>query len=208
MSLNARLLLDKVRQSFIGTPSGVVNGKHGRRPGDIFPNFTSPTTAGPIDFWDWAEGNWVYIFGLSGSFSASFDQLFSYAVASDVLCDTGIKVLGVSTMNLGLLQELSVDVSAIAGQSMTARLVPDQDTKLAQRLGLQEQRDGSGATLHRSFLIGPDLRIKTIEASTSHTRRTCHQTMQLVAAMQSAAPRASQPPRLSDLWAELPVPQS
>jgi alkyl hydroperoxide reductase subunit AhpC len=208
MPLNSLLLLNKVRQSLTGTPGRALNGKHGRRPGDIFPNFLSQTTAGPIDFWDWAEGNWVYIFGLSGSFSTAFDQLLSYAVASDVLDDAGVKVLCVSRMNLGLLQELSVDVSAIAGQPMTARLVADQDAKLAQSLGLQEQNDGSDATLHKSFLIGPDLRIKTIEVSSSPITRTCHQTMQLVNSMQRAAPRASEPQKLSDLWAELPVPQS
>lgn len=208
MSLNVLLSFDRIRRSLIGSPSGVVNGKNGRRPGDIFPNFLSPTTAGPMDFWDWAEGNWVHIFELSGSFFASFDQLFSYAIASDVLDGAGVKVLCVSTMNLGLLQELSVDVSAIAGQPLTARLVADQGAKLAQSLGLQEKSDGSSATLHKSFLIGPDLRIKTIEVSSSPIRRTCHQTMQLVTSMQRAASRVSEPQNLSDLRAKLPVPQS
>lgn len=185
-----------------------INVDSGRRPGDIFPNFTCSTTAGPINFWDWAEGNWVYILGLSGPFSASFDQLFSYAVASDVLEEAGVKVLGVSTMNHGLLQKLSADVSAIAGQSLSAKLVFDQESKLSKRFGLKEQKVGSGATMHRSFLVGPDLRIKTIELSASPIRQSCHQTMQLVASMQRAVPGSSQTPRTSDLWTEIAAPQS
>lgn len=208
MSVNVLLSFNKLRQSLIGAPTPALNADNGRHPGEIFPNFTSLTTAGPVNFWDWAEGNWVYIFGLHGPFSASFDQLFSYAVASDILDEAGVKVLGVSTMDLGLLQKLSADVSAIAGRSLNAKLVVDQEAKLAQRLGLQQKKEGSDATIHRSFLVGPDLRIKSIEVSSSPSKRSCYQTLQLVASMQRVVPGSSQPPKTFDPWVRLPAAQA
>jgi len=208
VSVYAFLSLDKLRQSLIGAPLPAPYVDNDRSPGEIFPNFTSSTTAGPVNFWDWAEGNWVYIFVLHGPFSASFDQLFSYAVGSDILDEAGVKVLGVSRMDLGQLLGLSADVSAIAGRSLTAKLVADPETKLAQRLGLQEHTQRSGATIHRNFLVGPDLRIKSIEVSSLPFRRSCYQTLRLIASMQRTVSKSSQPQSARDLWAKPPAPQA
>lgn len=207
MSLHAFLSLERFRKSLTGASAPLVGADNGRRPGEIFPNFTTPTTSGQMNFWDWAEGSWVYIFGLRGPFSASLDQLLSYAIAADVLDDAGVKVLGVSTMDHALLQSLSADVSAIAGRSLSATLVVDQAARLAQRLGLHGHEGVDGMPLHRSFLVGPDLRIKSIEVSATPIRRTCHQTLQLVASMQRVVPRTAGPTRQHDQWAELSAPQ-
>jgi hypothetical protein len=166
-------------------PALAVDGESNHRPDDIFPKFHITGNERPNKLLGLGRRELGLHFRLGRLVLGVISQ--AYLLWSCIRC-SGCR----RCQKLGSQYELSADVSAISEQSLTAKLLVDQNSKRTQRLGLQEQKGASRTIIHRSFFFGPDLRIKTNEVSSSSIRRTCHQTMQLLTSIQRAASRASE----------------
>lgn len=196
MSLPAYFSFEKLIRPFSGKPISAPATKPNLQPGNIYPNFAMQSDTAQIRFWDWAEGSWVYIFLLPDSFSECADGLFSYAIASAALAAAGVKTLAVSGLPQDHLDGLAADLEAIVGCPLNTTLVSDRDGQFAQQRGLQVHENDMRQPVYRSFLIGPDLRVKRITVSGSRVIRTAYETLQLVSAMQhDPAPQSLQPAR-------------
>ena len=163
-----------------GTNASVVT------PRSIFPNFTAESASGPVNFWEWAEDSWTYVVQLSENPIECVEELLSYAMASTQLRTHDIKVLGVNAMPVLELGEISQDVSAIAGRQLSVTMVSDELNQLSDILCLQSYEHGATAPVHRSFLIGPDLRLRACQTSSFRLIASASETITHVKRMQQS----------------------
>ena len=184
--------------SYISSVIARKSSLNGRRadasvvlPWSIFPNFIAETATGPIDFWDWAEGSWSYVMQLPDTPTECMEELLSYAMASTQLQAHDIKVLGINAMPIVELSEVIQDVSAIAGRQLDVTLVSDELRRLSDTLRLQSYVDGATAPVHRNFLIGPELRLKASQMSSSRIVGNAFETIELVNRMRRSVSGAA-----------------
>jgi peroxiredoxin (alkyl hydroperoxide reductase subunit C) len=153
--------------------------------GDIFPNFKLETTHGPLDFWQWAEGSWTY--------------LFSHPEAKTPVCTTEIgalarnqaefnavstKVLGLTGSSLPAQQAWHDDIAKIYTSPVWFPTGCDADGHLALLFGMQHEKEHSSWPIRKSFVIDPQLRIRVMFEYPIIVGRSVEETLRVIEALQ------------------------
>lgn len=155
-------------------------------PGDLFPNFKLQASDSCANFWEMAEGSWTYLYRLPVNMTDTVSELLNFAFASTMMAEEGINVFALSEMRQEELIDLRRDVSAIAGTDLLVTLVADPDRSLSYDLGLiVDDYQALSKTVHRAFHIGPDLRVRTIEGSSSPIAQGADEILRKTATLQS-----------------------
>lgn len=153
--------------------------------GDTFPDFKVNTTHGPIQFWNWAEGSWVF--------------LFSHPEANTPVCSTEIgalacneaefrhlntKVLGLTRSTLKEQITWHKDVSRIYKTDIWFPTAADPKGRLSSIFGMQHRKEHEQWPIRKSFIIDPSLRIRLIFEYPIFVGRSVEETLRVIEALQ------------------------
>ena len=136
---------------------------------DTAPDFTAPSTEGPIRFHDWAGDSYVVIFSHPRDFTPVCTTEFG-AVAQLVpeFEARGTKVLGVSVDSVEDHGKWKRDIEAFAGTPANFAIVDDTSLKVAKLYDMLPadayMPDGrtaaDSATVRTVYIIGPDKKVR------------------------------------------------
>ena len=131
------------------------------RIGDTAPNFTIATTAGEINFHDWAKGKWVFFFSHPADYTpVCTTEMGRTAQLAPEFEARNCAPLGLSTdtveEHLGWIK----DVNATQNTSLKFPIVADVDRKIAELYDMIHPSESSTATVRSIFIIDPEHKIR------------------------------------------------
>lgn len=153
--------------------------------GDHFPNFTANSTCGQINFHNWAEGNWTFLF----SHPAAFTPVCSTEIADVAFHGVdfkarGVKPLCISADTLPDLSEWAAEVEETFRVKIDFPLVSDVSHAVTKAAGMEHPKEISGMPIRKSFLIDPSLRIRMIFEYPVLVGRSMDETLRVIDALQ------------------------
>ena len=141
--------------------------------GDIFPNFHLVSTHGPIEFWDWAEGNWTYLFSHPAARTpVCTTELGSIAANGKDFANLGVKALGLSGSSIEDQQLWHREVEELYGHDVWFPTGQDESGDLLDLFGACHAREAEGFPIRKSFILDPQMRIRMIFEYPIHIGRS------------------------------------
>lgn len=164
---------------------------------DIAPDFTAPSTEGPLHFYDWAGDSWVVFFSHPKDFTpVCTTELGAVARLKPEWDKRGVKVLGLSVDPVENHAKWAADIKETQGTAPNYPMIGDTDLKIAKLYGmLPADTEGSSegrtpannATVRNVFIIGPDKRIKLMLIYPMTTGRNFDEILRVIDSMQLTA---------------------
>lgn len=153
--------------------------------GDIFPNFTVETTQGPINFWEWAEGSWIHLFSHPLAFTpVCTKELVDFAANWEAWGNKGVKMLALSGSPLEDQSDWHDEIENDYGVDIDFPVGFDQNQRLAQSFGMMHRKVSGDVPIRKSFIIGPDLKIRVMFEYPFSICRNTTEILRVVAALQ------------------------
>lgn len=154
--------------------------------GDIFPDFTTETTDGPLRFHDWAEGGWTFLFGHPGAFTPICStELAGFAAAERDFEERGVKLLAVSVDDVQRLRDWRADVEAIFEVDIGFPSASDTSGILADAFGMVHPKQSEACPIRKSFLIDPELKLRMIFEYPRAVGRSTDEVLRVIDALQA-----------------------
>ena len=134
------------------------------------PNFTAETTAGKIDFYDWAGDSWVVLFSHPKDYTpVCTTELGTVARLKPEFDKRGVKVIGLSVDPVDNHTGWSKDIEETQGSAVNFPMIGDTDLAVSKLYGMlpadtagssEGRTPADNATVRNVFVIGPDKKIK------------------------------------------------
>ncbi|MEQ8899798.1 MAG: redoxin domain-containing protein [Roseovarius sp.] len=155
------------------------------RIGDTFPNFVADTTQGELDFWDWSENSWTF--------------LFSHPAARTPVCTTelgaisgnksdfnalGVKVLGLTGSTIEEQRDWHTEIEAFFDTDVWFPTAADPGGQLAALFGMRHDQEHKTWPIRKSFILDPQMRIRMIFEYPIFIGRSIEETLRVVEALQ------------------------
>lgn len=158
------------------------------RLGDTAPNFSVPTTEGPLDLYDWAGENWVILFSHPKDFTpVCTTELGTLARFKPEFDRRGVKLIGVSVDSLDSHREWAKDIEDTQGHALNFPLVADEDRVVSDLYDMIHPNANDTMTVRSVFVIGPDRKIKLILTYPASTGRDFEEILRVVDSLQLTA---------------------
>lgn len=155
--------------------------------GDVVPQFRAETTQGPIAFHDWAEGSWVFLFSHPAPFTpVCTTELASFAAARAEFEDRGVKLLGLSGAGLEDQAHWHAAIEQLYGLEVAIPMASDGTGLLADLFGMIHPEQSRDCTIRKSFIIGPDLKVRMIFEYPAQIGRSTEEVLRCIDALQTA----------------------
>jgi peroxiredoxin (alkyl hydroperoxide reductase subunit C) len=153
--------------------------------GDIFPNFKVATTKGELNFWDWAEGSYTF--------------LFSHPAARTPVCTTEIAELAKAEARF---EKLGTNVLALTGSTIEEQLewhddieqlfqtdvwfpgAEDRGGHLSRLFGMRHEKEHATWPIRKSFILDPQMKVRMIFEYPVFIGRSVDETLRVIAALQ------------------------
>lgn len=153
--------------------------------GDYFPNFQANTTAGKIDFYDWAEGHWVCLFShpaiVSGVSATEFAAL---GAARDDFAQRNVKLLGLACEGAGTHRRWTDEVGGLFRTRIDFPVVEDLDGALSRRFGMIVAREGAEFNVRKTYFINPALKVALVMEYPINVGRSVEETLRAIDGLQ------------------------
>ncbi|WP_421717872.1 peroxiredoxin [Algiphilus sp.] len=129
--------------------------------GDTAPNFTIPTTAGDIDFHQWAGDSWVFFFSHPADFTpVCTTEMGRTAQLAPEFDGRNVKPLGLSTDSVEEHLKWIKDVDETQNTTLEFPIVADKDRTIAQLYGMMHPGESETAAVRSVFIIDPNKKIR------------------------------------------------
>lgn len=165
--------------------------------GQIAPDFTADTTAGPIHLHDWMGEDWAILFSHPKTFTpVCTTELGAVARLQPEFAARHCKVIGLSVDPVEAHERWSGDIERTQGTKPTFPMIGDGDLKVSKLYGMLPAEEpgtsegrtaATNATVRTVFVIGPDKRIKLALAYPMTTGRNFHEILRALDSMQLTA---------------------
>lgn len=140
------------------------------RLGDIAPDFTQDSTAGPISFHDWAGDNWVILFSHPKDFTpVCTTELGEVSRLKQEFDARNTKALGLSVDPIEDHHAWLGDIEDTQGYGLNFPLLADDDRKVSDLYGMIHPNANDTLTVRSVFIIDPAKKVRltlTYPAST------------------------------------------
>ena len=156
------------------------------RIGDTAPNFTIATTAGEINFHDWAKGKWVFFFSHPADYTpVCTTEMGRTAQLAPEFEARNCAPLGLSTdtveEHLGWIK----DVNATQNTSLKFPIVADVDRKIAELYDMIHPSESSTATVRSIFIVDPEHKIRLTMTYPMAVGRNFDEILRVIDALQT-----------------------
>lgn len=153
--------------------------------GDIFPDFSVKTTMGNIDFWDWAEGHWTHLFSHPAAFTpVCTTEILAFAGLQNEFADAGVRLMSLTGSPVEDQRRWHEDIKRVFGVEVGFPAAEDPSRQLSECFGMLHPKESTHAQIRKSFVIGPDLRIRMISEYPLYIGRNSEEVLRVIRALQ------------------------
>ncbi len=158
------------------------------RLGDEAPDFTAPTTEGPVRFHEWLGSNWGVLFSHPRAFTpVCTTELGAVSRIREEFDRRGVKVMGLSVDPVGDVERWSQDILETQGNAPNFPIVADSDGSVAALYGMVHPNVDDTATVRSVFVIAPDKKIKLTLTYPMSTGRNFAEILRVIDSLQLTA---------------------
>ena len=158
------------------------------RLGDNAPNFTAETTMGSIDFHEWKGKNWAVLFSHPKDFTpVCTTELGAVAKLKPEFDKRGAKIIGLSVDPVDSHRKWEGDIKDVTGQAVNFPMIADPDRKVADLYDMIHPNASDTMTVRRSFVIGPDNKVKLTLTYPASTGRNFQELVRVLDSLQLTA---------------------
>ena len=164
------------------------------RIGDIAPDFSAETTAGPIKFHDWVGDSWAVLFSHPKDFTPVCTTELGYMANIKPEFDKrGVKIVGLSVDPTDNHEQWARDIEETQGTAPNYPLISDHDFEVSKAYGMlppdtsgdpTDRTPAQNATLRNVFVIGPDKKIKLVLIYPMTTGRNFDEVLRVIDSLQ------------------------
>jgi alkyl hydroperoxide reductase subunit AhpC len=156
--------------------------------GDTAPDFTSESTAGPIEFHKWLGDSWGVLFSHPADFTpVCTTELGTVARLKPEFDKRNVKVAGLSVDSLESHNAWAGDIEETQGTALNFPLLADPDRKVAESYGMLHPKASGTLTVRSVFVIGPDKKIKLTLTYPASTGRNFDELLRVIDSLQLTA---------------------
>jgi alkyl hydroperoxide reductase subunit AhpC len=167
------------------------------RIGDIAPDFSAETTAGPIKFHDWVGDSWAVLFSHPKDFTPVCTTELGYMAKLKPEFDKrNVKVIGLSVDPVDAHSKWAADIEETQGHAPNYPLIGDPTLEVAKSWGMlpaeltggsQGRTAADNQTVRNVFVVGPDKKIKLILVYPMTTGRNFDEVLRVIDSLQLTA---------------------
>ncbi len=129
--------------------------------GDTAPDFTSPTTEGELNFYDWLGDGWGILFSHPSDFTpVCTTELGRVAALKPEWDKRHTKVIAISVDDVDSHNEWASDIGETQGTDLNFPIIADPDRKVAEAYGMIHPNAADTTTVRSVFIVGPDKKVK------------------------------------------------
>lgn len=155
------------------------------RLGDIAPDFTQESTAGPIQFHEWAGSQWVVLFSHPADFTpVCTTELGLTARLKDQLAQRNAKAIAVSVDPLESHQKWVADIEETQDVRLNFPILADPDRKVATLYDMIHPNSLVNMTVRTVFIIDPDKKIRLTITYPASTGRNFNEILRVIDSLQ------------------------
>jgi alkyl hydroperoxide reductase subunit AhpC len=158
------------------------------RLGDIAPDFTAPTTEGPISFHNWLGDSWGLLFSHPADFTpVCTTELGRTALLSDEFGKRNVKVIALSVDNLDSHERWVPDIQELHRVTLPFPIIADEDRTVATLYDMIHPNASEKTTVRSVFVIGPDKKVKLTLTYPASTGRNFNEILRVIDSLQLTA---------------------
>ena len=155
------------------------------RLGDIAPDFTQDSSAGPIRFHEWAGDHWVVLFSHPADFTpVCTTELGKTAALGAEFAKRNVKPIAVSVDPLDKHQDWIKDINDTQNTTVNFPILADADRKVADLYDLIHPNASTTATVRSVFVIDPKKVIRTTITYPASTGRNFDEILRVIDSLQ------------------------
>ena len=155
------------------------------RLGDIAPDFTQDSTAGPIRFHEWVGNSWVVLFSHPADFTpVCTTELGKTAALSGEFAKRGVKPIAVSVDPLDSHGKWVLDINETQNTTVNFPILADADKKVATLYDMIHPNASATATVRSVFIIDPKKVIRTTLTYPASTGRNFDEILRVIDSLQ------------------------
>lgn len=153
--------------------------------GDTAPNFQATTTAGDIDFYEWAGDSWVIFFSHPADYTpVCTTELGTVARYKEDFEKRGVKTIAISVDGIDDHHGWIKDIEETQDTSVEFPIVADEDRSVANAYGMIHPKADTTATVRSVFIIDPDKKIRLTLTYPAATGRNFKELLRVIDALQ------------------------
>jgi alkyl hydroperoxide reductase subunit AhpC/SAM-dependent methyltransferase len=158
------------------------------RLGDSAPNFSAPTTEGPIDFYQWLGNSWGVLFSHPADYTpVCTTELGSVARTKGEFERRNVKVIGLSVDPLESHRRWIQDINETQSCSIDFPVIADENRQVARAYDMLPPNGDGAATVRSVFVISPDKKVKLTLTYPDETGRNFNEILRVIDSLQLTA---------------------
>jgi thioredoxin-dependent peroxiredoxin len=155
------------------------------RLGDVAPDFSAETTAGPIKFHEWMGDGWAVLFSHPRDFTpVCTTELGRVAKLSGEFARRNVKVIGLSVDPLDDHKKWIKDIEETQSCTMNFPVIADPDRKIAGLYDMIHPQASDSFTVRSVFIVGPDKKVKLMLTYPASTGRNFDELLRVIDSLQ------------------------
>ena len=155
------------------------------RLGDTAPDFTQDSTAGSIQFHQWAAGAWVVLFSHPADFTpVCTTELGKTAALSGEFAKRNVKPIAVSVDPLESHGKWVADINETQNTTVNFPILADADKTVANLYDMVHPNASTTATVRSVFIIDPKHVIRTTFTYPASTGRNFDEILRVIDSLQ------------------------
>lgn len=155
------------------------------RLGDIAPDFSAPTTEGPIKFHEWAGNSWVVLFSHPKNYTPVCTTELGYtAKLKGEFAKRNVKAIGLSVDKLEDHRGWSKDIEETQGCTLNFPLIADPDRTVANLYDMIHPNASDTFTVRSVFIIDPSKKIRLTLTYPASTGRNFDEVLRVIDSLQ------------------------
>jgi alkyl hydroperoxide reductase subunit AhpC len=153
--------------------------------GDIAPDFTQQSSAGPISFHAWLGSSWGVLFSHPRDFTpVCTTELAEAARLKPEFDQRNVKIIGLSVDSTDSHRGWFDDIAQTQGQALNFPVLADADRTVSALYGMIHPKSDPALTVRAVFIIAPDKKIRLTLTYPPSTGRNFAEILRVIDSLQ------------------------
>lgn len=153
--------------------------------GDIVPDFTQDSSAGPISFHQWAGDSWVVLFSHPADYTpVCTTELGTVASLKSEFERRNVKVIALSVDSAESHRGWINDINETQNTTVNYPIIADGDRKVADLYGMIHPNSLNNLTVRSVFIIDPNKKLRLTITYPASTGRNFNELLRVIDSLQ------------------------
>lgn len=155
------------------------------RLGDVAPNFTTETSLGTIDFYNYLGESWGVLFSHPADFTpVCTTELGKTAALSGAFAQRNVKAIAVSVDDVASHNEWIKDINETQNVDVQFPIIADENKQVATLYDMIHPNASATATVRSLFIIDPNKKVRLIITYPASTGRNFTEVLRVIDSLQ------------------------